>query len=1794
MVVFKQLSDIKKDGTKYNKQDYMFYTNYIATRDGAVYGDELEHGLFGKYGDIEQASDIKCLRDAETYVGNIYDDDKEIYRCVISLTEEEAVEFGYTDREKWTELLNSKMFDIGEEYHIKYADLEYMASVHFEPGHPHVQFNFWDKNQTIKNKIISKPQFEKRTERVRACLAKEVYKDNIRDILQGKEMQEKTVVSGFNAFLRGISQQEITAAELDLKSIFPELCEEKMMNIKDMDDRYLSFVYDDMQKVEQSILEHYPKGALKYKYLPSECKETLNSLTDTILQHPDFRKEFNCYLHSVKLYSTALGNGSKTIADTQRKAAKEIYKKFGNRILNNLKENIHLPTQGGVDIVINEALDAASIFDQRIINLCDDNRVFHLEDLDGNERLQWRVSKLEKLGAITNYGMRYEVSQEFAEKVKELVSNFKQNKLWGIDRHFVELKQFTLDDLKGHPKNEKGKMEKRLPLLLVTGLIEEKDGAYVITKEYRELYKMQLERYKQEQFENWFKENIDNDVTISIYDGVFLRMGENGAFTRADMEQADNSSKTEFRLRRLVAEDYILNDGDTFTLTEKFREEIGAKLEEFKSRLYRVDKAFVHLECFTIKDIQANEENRKKNEMDELGAMEKRLPALLATGFVLEQDGVYMVSDEYRTAVLTSTADYHQKYFDEKNQAQSPNISRLNLFDSEFLCIAKDNQFSQAEIEQHNESGRLDWRLRQLIGSGLIEADGIQYTLTDRFLKKIAFTQKLFEKNFKVEYKDSAFVRLAVDGCISKETLPSHKNSSYLKWRIYGLQYKGLVHFDGSTYSLTDEFYENIALSKEKYCKTFQVRLVDKLFERIGNEFTTEDIAAHPQADLLIGRLEGLRYKGLINFDGESYSITEELKQQVQNCSENFLFKASDGALLKFLEGDKTEILKTAIENDFRYDWLKMRLQEFLIKDYAKENENKYILTKDAVEGIKEAAQSNMGEFRLRYFDSNFLEFDSCFTLDDVECHKEGLFLVDRIRALVKNEYLEAEDDHYMVTDKLFHELEELDESVEPNAFDMNLLRMADEDNTILHSTISELESPIRTEYRLQDLICKGYVTHNGDGYLLEDDFVEQVNQCYEEFKSHFLVQPYDDSFIQLSKEGVLEEKALSTMDDFIKKRLSSLLLIEYVKKEDDRYIISDTLKQEVCEAKESFTINHFDYDIVRLSNGNGKVPFDKVLNSANGEYLERRVYSLIAMGEITLNDGQLMLTQHFCNAAKLAHQQFDAHFKISSYDIKFLQLNGTLVFSKDDLEKDEDFVYLSSRLRSLVQQGYINRLDEDTYKISDDLITDAQKAFDEFELFYSDIRFLRINGTNQFTDEEMDYSYSKRLRELMQQGCINKSEDTYSMGEKFVTDVQALYDEFKEDFTIQPCDGYFTAWAKDGGFRLEDLNQNEFFTNRLYSLLLLEYIKKDGEQYVVTEELKNAVIQARQEFSFNHYDIELIKISDKYGNLTVTDVLSNINADYLEKRMYSLIATGHIRMQGDRIHLPREFICAANQCAQSYISTFKVNCYDSEFFKLGTKFTKEQVEKHEDSLYLKSRLRSLLQKNLIWFDGKDYNINPLLAPSVDVAIKRFEIKGTDNRFLQINGTGSFSQKEADAHFELGARLRDLCSTGWIMKTKDTYTVSEQMKLQIKWHTAEFAQTKIGIWDLPFRSLAYPQGFTKADLKVRFSEQYEALSNRLDYLHANDLFEKIGERYFIKQPLLIGIERAEQVQRGFRRQAAVSLLMDVYKLFSKTVNQENLSRSNKRKHFKDMSEEAKKDMAAEQSSAGTSWEEYER
>ncbi|MEG0273164.1 MAG: hypothetical protein RR622_08025 [Hydrogenoanaerobacterium sp.] len=1549
MVVFKQISDLKKGGGKYTKKDHIFYVNYIATRDGAVYGEGMEHGLFGRYGNTnadDNYADISSLRDAEIYVGEMFAQGKDIYRCVISLPEEEAAQLGYLERDNWVKLLSNKMFDIADEYNIKYSNVEYVGSFHLEKGHPHLQFNFWDKNQTIRNKIVPKPQFERRTENIRAILSKELYKESIHEILSSKENAEKSILTGFNSFMRGISQQEISAAGLELKGILPELCDEKMLDIK-VADSYISKIYEGITNVKQAISASYPKGALKYKYLPKQCKQALDDLTGVVLEHPDFRRELNRYVRGVKEYSVAHGNSLKTIASEQQKAIKELYKSFGNRILGNFRQAIReekaelLPqsyaqaednSAGGVDIIVDEAVRVANIFDNHILLLCNAKGVFHFEDIEDNTRLQGRITRLEKMGYISHEGMRYEVLPELKSQVKELVEDFKANKLWGIDRYFTELKSFTQEDLKAHPKNENSKMEKRLPLLLAVGLVTEDNGTFYVTAEYKKLYKVQLDKFKQSQFDKWFYENIDNDVKISVFDVELVRMAHDGVIIGEDIEKHERGTKMEFRLRRLVAENYVMKDGAGFRLTEKFTNEVSAKLEEFKKNLYAADKALVKMEHFTLADIKENAANKKKNKEDEMGSMEKRLPSLLAAGLVTQTADEYIITDEYRTACYTVSSEYRRKNFEKhsktskkdssanKPDTEQAELTKINLFDSEFLKLAIDGKFTQAEVENHSEGGRLDWRMRTLIKDEYVIANGINYTLTNKFMRKLSFTQRQFEKGFKVNYKDCAFLRLASDGVISKAKLYEQPNAAYLKWRVYGLQYKGLVSYDGANYSLTPKLCEMVGAAREKYYEGFTARLFDKAFADFGETFSLDDLSNHPMGDILTERMEVLLHKGCIqSVEDKLYSITQEFTAALKECEESFEIKARDNSLLK-IANDKGKILQCDIEKNFSHEDIFMRLEELMIKGYANKVYNGYILSEEVIGQIKMAVKEQAENFAPHYFDKSFILMGEGFTDDAVEQHSEGIFLASRLSTLVSRECVTKNGGVYKVDTEFAARVDRLSGKAEAYPFDMNVLRLADENKVLTESTLYEQEKPTNIEYRLQDLICKGYVAHANDEYSFKEGFVKDVTSAYNEMKEHFVVQPFDRHFQSLGNNGVFKEKDLSEADEFFQKRLSSLLLLEYIKKDGDSYIVSAELQKEVAQAVESFTINHF--------------------------------------------------------------------------------------------------------------------------------------------------------------------------------------------------------------------------------------------------------------------------------------DIEFVNCADKHGNLAISDIVRNVNADYLEKRMYSLVELGYITKQGSKLHLSPVLINEANRAANSYLSSFRVNCYDAEFLKIGRNggFTKEELKTHEDFAYLNSRLRSLVQMGLVHFDGEQFIPSQQLQLATEAALKNIKIKSTDNAFLQINGTNTFTKKEVEEHFELGARLRELHYAGWVIKGADSYTVSEKMVKQIEVELKIFAETKIGIWDKLFVELhrEMQSGFTKEDIKRRFPDKQEALCSRLEYLYVNNLLNKVGDRFFAKQELLDGVEKAEKIERGIRRQTSVLLLMDIFKMFSKLTRQQENRRENERQAYKELSLEAKKDIIADRiSSSGMQWEENE-
>ncbi|MEG1761132.1 MAG: hypothetical protein RR251_04425 [Hydrogenoanaerobacterium sp.] len=1163
MVFFKQIKDIKRDGTFYTKQNHIDYVKYLGTRPGAVFGEGLEHGLFGKYADNE-FGDIKDIDDAANYVGEMFEQGKNVYRCVISLKEDEAVKLGYMEREKWVELLKTKMFDISDEYNMKFENAEYVGGFHFEKGHPHLQFNLWDKTQTIRRKILPAPQFEKQMENIRAKLSKEVYKDAVQEILKEKDAAEDVVFGGFSAFMRGISEQEISAAEQSLKGIFCELCDGKMLNIK-VDDSYINKLHDSMVRVRQSVKEFYPKGALKYKYLPKECKEELDALSSVILEKGDFKSNFKDYLKSVKEYSAALGNSAKTIAEEQHKAQREVYKRCGNQILLYSRDEIRNSNTerqlSGVDITINEA----SIFDNKILMLGDEKGCFHFEDIENDARLRRRIEQLEKNGNIAHYGLRYELQPKFKKQVEEKVAEFKSNKLWGIDRQFIELKSFTINDLKASPKNENGKMEKRLPILLAVGFVKADGEVYAVTEEYKSCYKEQAERYKEKQFKKWFDENIDNDVKITVFDTELLHMAHDGKIMRSELEAASIYEKTEFRLRRLVAEDYITENNGIYTLMPKFNEELTQAHAAFKEKIFAVDKTFVKLKHFTIDDLKENTANKKVKKEDKMGTMEKRLPALLAVGFVVKNEEQYTITDEYKSACSVSSALYRQKVIEKQAKTELPKAVKLNLFDTEFAKLAIDNKFTIADVEEHSEATRLCWRLAALVKDNYVMADGANYTLTEKFSLELAATQNQFESGFAISYKDLAFIKLAENDAISKSLLAQQVNAQYLKWRIYGLEYKGLV----------------------------------------------------------------------------------------------------------------TNI----------------------------------------------------------------------------------------------------------------------------------------------------------------------------------------------------------------------------------------------------------------------------------------------------------------------------------------------------------------------------------------------------------------------------------------------------------------------------------------------------------------------------------------GDKYVVTDELLKKVTNAKAEFAVNHFDIEFVKLADQKGYLMSSDVLNNINADYLEKRMDSLITMGYITNKGDKLQLSSVFIAQAKNAICNYAGSFKINCYDSEFLKIGTNgsFTKEELMRHEDSSYLSSRLCSMLQIGLVRTDGENFYLSPQFNFATAVALQNFKIKSSDNAFLQINGTNKFTEKEADAHFELGIRLRELCAAGYITKTNGNYVMTDNLLIQTKLRLSEFADTRVSICDKAFVDLQMQMrgSFTMEDIEMQYPDNYNALSKRLEYLYVNNLFEKINDRYIAKQPLIDGINSAENVQRGIKRQAVISLLLDVFKIFTKFTGQQSAKQSNELAH-KDLSKEAKKDIIADRiSSSGMQWEENE-
>ena len=170
------------------------HIDYIATKAEAVKNECGEHALFGtiydKKGiplDVEKMS----LSNIRKRVGEITKNDGDVFKTVISLEGDDALEQQYNTRERWKELVEHKIEEIRKSVkpEIPLENFEYVACFHAKEGHPHVHIDFWnnkDYENTTKKPFIN-------YKNIRKEFAKEIFSNKLQELYNVKNVSKKEI-----------------------------------------------------------------------------------------------------------------------------------------------------------------------------------------------------------------------------------------------------------------------------------------------------------------------------------------------------------------------------------------------------------------------------------------------------------------------------------------------------------------------------------------------------------------------------------------------------------------------------------------------------------------------------------------------------------------------------------------------------------------------------------------------------------------------------------------------------------------------------------------------------------------------------------------------------------------------------------------------------------------------------------------------------------------------------------------------------------------------------------------------------------------------------------------------------------------------------------------------------------------------------------------------------------------------------------------------------------------------------------------------------------------------------------------------------------------------------------------------------------------------------------------------------------------------------------------------------------------------------------------------------------------
>lgn len=182
------------------------HEDYIATRPGTDFGENF-HGLFGYINENSNVEKME-LSDIKKYVASKTLNGVDIYKTVISLSESDAIQYGYTTKEAWKDLLLEKVQEIGREFDIKPENLEWTASYHSKKSNPHCHLLLWNKNQHLE---LQKKPFV-RYKRIRKTLSKSIFKQKLKSLYDLKNVSKKEIAN--------LTNEELLKYKEDLKEFY--------------------------------------------------------------------------------------------------------------------------------------------------------------------------------------------------------------------------------------------------------------------------------------------------------------------------------------------------------------------------------------------------------------------------------------------------------------------------------------------------------------------------------------------------------------------------------------------------------------------------------------------------------------------------------------------------------------------------------------------------------------------------------------------------------------------------------------------------------------------------------------------------------------------------------------------------------------------------------------------------------------------------------------------------------------------------------------------------------------------------------------------------------------------------------------------------------------------------------------------------------------------------------------------------------------------------------------------------------------------------------------------------------------------------------------------------------------------------------------------------------------------------------------------------------------------------------------------------------------------------------------